>query len=459
MTDVVIVGAGPSGLAAAAVCGGHGLSTSLLDDQPTPGGQIWRSAEAVADRPLPALAKTYKGARAAIDAARKSVTLHRSAHVLDVSADRTVLWLDRSNGTPRLTETPAKALILATGAAERPVPFPGWTLPGVMGAGALQVALKQGGLVPGGPIVLAGQGPLLLLVLDQLSSVGANVVAVLDFAVGGAAGAAKPLLNAALADRTLLAEGARLLMSRKRSGVPVVRGVKALRAVGGNILEAVEVEDGKGRHHRFEATTLAVHDGVIANTQLTRLMNLPHSWRESDAAFAPDVGPTFRAVEGVWVVGDGAGIGGAALASLRGEIAGLQVVAELTGKNTEHPLQAATARAQRLAKARPLVETLYPARPVSAFAEDDTVLCRCEGVTFGAVRAAVSSGATGPNRVKAFTRCGMGPCQGRMCANPLTRLMAEAMKTPPQAVGALRIRPPLKPILVGDYLTLDADTP
>ncbi|MEM8854704.1 MAG: FAD-dependent oxidoreductase, partial [Pseudomonadota bacterium] len=314
MTDVVIVGAGPSGLAAAAVCGQHGLATTLLDDQPAPGGQIWRAADAIGTDPLPALAKTYEGARAAIEAARKCVTLCPSAHVLDVTSDRTVLWLDRATATPRLTETPANALVLATGAAERPVAFPGWTLPGVMGAGALQVALKQGGLVPEGPIVLAGQGPLLLLILDQLTSAGAHVVAVLDFAVGGRAKAVKPLLDAAFADRALVREGARLLLRRKRSGVPVVRGVKALRAVGEAALAAVEVEDGAGRHHRFEATTLAVHDGVIANTQLSRLMNLPHRWRTADAAFVPDVDPTFRAADRVWVVGDGAGIGGAALA-------------------------------------------------------------------------------------------------------------------------------------------------
>ncbi|MEM8854027.1 MAG: (2Fe-2S)-binding protein, partial [Pseudomonadota bacterium] len=192
---------------------------------------------------------------------------------------------------------------------------------------------------------------------------------------------------------------------------------------------------------------------------LSRLMNLPHRWRTADAAFVPDVDPTFRAADRVWVVGDGAGIGGAALARVRGEIAGLQIVADLTGQDTADRLGAATARASRLAKARPLVERLYPARSVSAFADEDTVLCRCEGVTFGAVRAAVRADATGPNRVKAFTRCGMGPCQGRMCANPLTRLMAEELSAHPETVGALRIRPPLKPILVGDYLTLDTADP
>ncbi|MEO1104940.1 MAG: (2Fe-2S)-binding protein, partial [Pseudomonadota bacterium] len=151
--------------------------------------------------------------------------------------------------------------------------------------------------------------------------------------------------------------------------------------------------------------------------------------------------------------GDAGGIGGVALARARGAQVGAAVCAALGVKG--RPADAA--RVRRLAAARPLVEGLYAPLPVSTFATDDTILCRCERVSVGAIRAAIATGATGPNRVKTATRCGMGPCQGRICGGSLTRLIAEETGRTPDEVGALRIRPPLKPVLMGDYATL-ADT-
>lgn len=449
--DVAVIGAGPAGIAAATQTARAGLSTLVLDEQAAPGGQIWRAAEAVAtdrDRAA-ALADSYGGARDVLAALRASgAVLSQRADVIDVSSEREILWLDRGDG--RLRETRAHALVIATGALERPVPFPGWTLPGVMGAGALQGAMKQGGLVPAGRLVLAGQGPLLLLVLRQVLRLGGAVAAVLDFGAGLPGAALRRLPQAAACDPRLLAKGAGLLATRARARIPAYRSIDGLSALGPNRVEAVAFTSG-GERHDIPCDLLAVHDGVTPNTQLPRLLNLAHRWRTQDAAFAPLVDAAGRtSADGVWIAGDGAGIGGAELAGLRGAIAGLDVCRALGRPSRPGPRR----RAARLAVARPFLAAAYPPRPVGAFVDDATVLCRCEAVTVGAIREAVRLGASGPNRAKTFTRCGMGPCQGRVCGGPLTRLVAETTGATPDSVGALRIRPPLKPVLLGDYAAL-----
>jgi NADPH-dependent 2,4-dienoyl-CoA reductase/sulfur reductase-like enzyme len=452
--DVAVIGAGPAGLAASRVAAESGLRTLVLDEQQAPGGQIWRAAEAVlGDRRRHAvLAASYNGAGEAIAAARRAgADLQAECDLVDASRDLDLVWLDRRAG--RIEEARAEALIVATGAMERPMAFPGWSLPGVLGAGALQVALKQGGAVPEGPVVLAGQGPLLLLVMRQLDAAGADLRAVVATEPGGPFAAAGALAAALASDPGLVLQGLGLATRRRLARVPVMGGVRRMTALGQGRLEAVEVETAFGRQ-QIACDWLGVHDGVIPNVQVTRLLGLPHRWHDAIGAFVPETGEGGRmAGTRIWVVGDAAGIGGAKLAGLRGALAAHEVAA---ARGKGGPPGSLRGRARRLARARPLVERLYPPLPVSRFATNDTVLCRCEGVTFGEVRAAIAEGATGPNRVKVFTRCGMGPCQGRTCGDLLTRLIAEETGQPPAVVGALRIRPPLKPVLLGDYAELGA---
>ncbi len=448
--DVAVIGSGPAGLAAARVAAEAGLTTLVLDEQPTPGGQIWRAAEAVLGdrRRREMLAASYGGAAEAIGAARAAgADLRLACDLIDASRDLEIVWLDRSVG--RIEEARVRALIVATGAMERPVAFPGWNQPGVLGAGALQVALKQGGAVPEGPVVLAGQGPLLLLVMRQLLVAGADLRAVL--ATETRVPALRELAAALASDPALVLQGAGLAARRRLARTPVIRGVRGLEALGEGRLQAVAVKTSSGRQE-IACDWLGVHDGVIPNVQVTRLLGVPHRWDDATGAFVPETGEGGRLGDShVWVAGDSAGIGGARLAGLRGALAAQAAAAALGKGGADAALRR---RVRRLGRARPLVERLYPPLPVARFADDDTVLCRCEGVTFGDVRSAVRDGATGPNRVKVFTRCGMGPCQGRMCGGLLTRLVAEETGRPPEEVGALRIRPPLKPVLLGDYAKL-----
>ncbi|MFT4726255.1 MAG: NADPH-dependent 2,4-dienoyl-CoA reductase/sulfur reductase-like enzyme [Granulosicoccus sp.] len=443
--DAIIVGAGPAGLAAAAELAKHQLSVCLLDEQIGPGGQIWRNTNPTHMWP--------------------GVIYNPASTVIDISAQETinVTWLQHSPDGKVMRETPAHALIIATGAMERPLLFPGVQLPGVMGVGAVQSVLKQARMVPRGPgVLLAGHGPLLLLTAKQIMEQGASIDAVLDLSIPGARqNAAKYLPRALMADPSLLLQGIQLIRGLRRMGIRVWKNVTDLQATGDGHLEQVQFF-ANGSQQSLPARLLAVHDGVLPNTQLTRLLNLEHRWNEAQQSFAPLTQADGQSSHPrVWIAGDGAGIAGVDLAVQRGQLTGLVVAQALKSSPTHTTKQPDNANAKRLERdisrrlpARHFIDTLYPPLPVDYIATADTIVCRCEAITLGTIRSAIAQGAVGPNRVKTFTRCGMGACQGRQCSTQLTRIVAQETGRPAGVVGALRIRPPLKPTLIADYLNM-----
>lgn len=469
-SDVIVVGAGPAGLNAAKTVSELGLSVVLIDEQADAGGQIWRNASRMVHRDGP-LTKSYSGAAKVLTALDSpGVEYLPGATVLDAAKNETtggaqirINWLTTTPGQSGIRETHARALILATGAMERPVLFPGATLPGVMGVGAVQSILKQSGMVPmADGLVLAGQGPLLLVTLSQILDLGGTVDAVLDLSPKGAVSkTASTLLPALLGDPALMAHGAALLWRAHGSKVPWYRGVVALRALGDAAIEEIEFEHAGGRK-RLPCTVLAVHDGVIPNTQLTRLLNLDHDWNTPLRAFLPRCTAEGRtSASGIWAAGDGAGIAGVEVARIRGTLTGIDVAWALGVLSDPAFKKRADPLLRRLKKRRPartFVDKLFAPLPVTALSgpkEEDTIVCRCEAVSLARIQAAIRDGATGPNRVKTFTRCGMGACQGRMCGNALTRIVSDATGASPIETGALRVRPPLKPTLISDYLSTE----
>jgi NADPH-dependent 2,4-dienoyl-CoA reductase/sulfur reductase-like enzyme len=390
--------------------------------------------------------------------AAAGVTHAAGATLIDLAAgDDTGIslsWLTRAGATaPRIVTVHARSVIVATGAQERPLVFPGAELPGVMGIGALQTAMKQSGLLPDGEIVLAGHGPLLLLTLAQIRALGGRVAGIVDLGPPGALMRSLRHLPRALAnDAGLLVRGASLLLGRMLSGIPIHRDVTNLRAYGSERLSEIGFTS-RGKAIRLPAGLLAVHDGVIPNTQVTRLLGMKHRWDEAQAAFAPEIyGDGRSEIPGIFVAGDAAGIGGVDVASLMGELCGHVVARDLGAADDAKRIEGLRHAISRKRAARAFVDALHPATPLASHASDDALVCRCEVVSVGAIREAIRLGATGPNRVKTFTRCGMGPCQGRMCGNALTRLVAQETGNTPEDTGALRVRPPLKPVLLRDYL-------
>lgn len=450
--DVAIVGAGPAGMAAATRAVHLGLSAVVLDEQSGPGGQIYRAIEQADTPRKAALGADYAAGEALATAFRASKADYLSdAVVWNVDTDLTI---DYSRGGAS-SQVRAGALVVATGAIERPTPLPGWTLPGVTTVGALQILLKANGVL-NDDAVLVGCGPLLYLVAAQMVEAGAPPKAVVETVERGRIWKALPHLPRALAALPYLKKGLALIRRVKAAGVPIHRAAHSIRIEGEETVEAVRFEAG-GREVRIPASLVALHQGVVPNQQVTRLLRCSHLWDDGQRCFVPATDACFEtSVANVYVAGDGAGIGGAITAALRGELVALRI-AEKAGKATAADRDVIAAQLQRDQSIRPFLEKLYAPSPEVLRPADDTLVCRCEEVTAGQVRQAVDLGAPGPNQVKSFLRCGMGPCQGRMCGLAVTEIIAERRGEPPSVVDYYRIRPPLKPLALSELAAIEGE--
>lgn len=452
--DFLIIGGGPAGLAAAIEADGLGLSTLVLDEQQAPGGQIYRGIESVHPETRAVLGDDYGQGAALAEAFRASNAEYRpGASVWRVDEDGTVAFSQEGKGaTARGTR-----VLVATGAMERPVPIPGWTLPGVMTAGGAQVLLKSSGMVPSGPVVVAGCGPLALLITQQLIRAGANVAALLETTRLGDYLSAAPHLLTALRARDYLRKGRQLRRDIRDAGVPIHSGVEDLVAVGEDKVRAVSFKR-NGAQSEIAVDTLLLHFGVAPNTQITRQVFCDHEWYEPQRYWRPvrDAwGATSQAA--IAVAGDGGGIDGAVAAALTGRLATLDA-AHRQGKidQAERDRRAAPLRTEFATHQaiRPLLDALFPPPPQICAPDDATIVCRCEEISAGDIREAVALGAMGPNQLKAFTRCGMGPCQGRMCGLTVSELVAKARGEAVEDVGYYRIRPPIKPVTLGELAAM-----
>jgi NADPH-dependent 2,4-dienoyl-CoA reductase/sulfur reductase-like enzyme len=452
--DFAVIGAGPAGMAAATLAAELGLDTVLIDEQDAPGGQIYRGIEHAADESP--LGCDYLAGRRLATAFRESVATYRPATtVWHIDPDGT-LSLISSGGSETVR---ARRILVATGAIERPVPIPGWTLPGVMTAGAAQIMLKTGDLVPAGRTVLAGQGPLSWLVAAQLIRAGAPPSLILETTLLRNYHAAGHLLPSVLwPARRALRKGLSLIREVKRAGIPIRRGITGLSALGRERLQSVAWDGGE-----IAADLLLLHEGVIPNTQISLALQLEHRWDEAQLCWRPVVdewGAT--GLPAIAIAGDGGGIAGAEAAALSGRLAALDAAAFLDKIDpAERDRRARPIRValRRELAVRPFLDRLYRPAPSVLVPADDIIACRCEEVTVAQIRRAARLGAQGPNQAKAFTRCGMGPCQGRICGPIVSAVMADTLGKPIAEIGAYRPRAPYKPITLGALSGLAGETP
>lgn len=452
--DLVILGAGPAGMAAAAQAAGLGLSVMVLDEQPRPGGQIWRDVgRAGASRGALLGADYTKGATHVQGLDHPSITHVAGASVWQVEPDGTVAF--SRNGAAEVVQ--GRRLLLANGALERPMPLPGWTLPGVMTAGAAQILLKASGIVPE-RAVLVGAGPLIYLVAAQMVRAGLPPLALIETQTGRDALRAALHLPRTLMGAAYLVKGLGLLRELRRAGVPRFTGATGIAIDGTDRATAVTFTAG-GQARRIACDTLLLHHGVVPNTQASRSLNLPHCWDAPQRSFRPRTDHWGRsALPAVFLAGDGAGIAGAGAALLTGQIAALAIAQDL-GAITEGDRDLA-ARPLRLRlglerAARPFLDRAYPPFAQALAPADDTIICRCEEVTAGTIRRTADLGSLGPNQTKAFCRAGMGPCQGRYCGLTVTEILSACHARPPELTGAYRIRAPLKPVTLGELAALE----
>ena len=446
--DLAVIGGGPAGLAAASLAARAGVSTVLFDENPGVGGQIYRAITStpVTDRAI--LGEDYwAGAELAAEARVSGALIVNGATVWSLDPQRIVgVSID---GKARMIE--ARRVVIATGSQERPFPIPGWTLPGVMTAGGAQTALKAQGLLPDGRTVIAGTGPLLWLLAAQILRAGGKIEAILDTTPRSNWLRALPHLPDFMLS-PYFAKGLGLLRE-VRAKAPVVRADR-IEAVGTDRLSEVVFGQGDGER-RIAADLLLLHQGVVPNVNLAIAAGIRHAWNQRQFCFQPVLDPDFgSSVPGIAVAGDGASIAGGTAAAERGRIAAIAAVRALKPEATVPDPQTVRQRLQREEMGRAFLDWLN--RPAERFRQPDgnTIVCRCEEVTAQQVRDMAAMGCEGPNQMKAFLRCGMGPCQGRLCGLTVTELIAKQRDTTPAEVGYYRLRPPVKPITLAELASL-----
>jgi thioredoxin reductase/bacterioferritin-associated ferredoxin len=447
--DIGIIGAGPAGVAAATLAADLGLRVAVFDEQREGGGQIYRGITHATGSLKSLLGADYTSGLLIYEAFGKSSAIHFSSATVTYVTDDLELGVMRSE---RFETYRCRSIIVATGALERPFPIPGWTLPGVMGAGGAQSLLKGSGVVPEGRVCIAGTGPLAYLLATQLAAAGVRELSFLDTTAAVNYRAAAPRLFAALARPGYIAKGLRLLSSVRQGSRPYVPSVHGLQALGSERLEGVRYESAR-ETREIAADWLLLHQGVVPNTQITRALRCDHRWNEDQMCWEPVLDAWRRTThEGVLVAGDGGGILGAEAAASSGRLAALQAAHEVGRLSLEtRDASAAPHRRilERLTRVRRFLDRLY--RPLDAhrMPTGSTIVCRCEDVTADQACAAIAEGAMGPNQLKFFTRCGMGPCQGRYCGLTVSELIARQTGKPIEEIGYYRVRQPLKPMKLG----------
>jgi D-hydroxyproline dehydrogenase subunit alpha len=403
--DLIIIGAGPGGLAAAATASDSGLRVCLVDDNPSAGGQIWRTR--AGDGPA-------KGAQRWLHSVDMAKVDQRFGWRAVFSPAPGVLRIEQSE---RFADLEFAALVLATGARELFLPFPGWTLPGVYGAGGLQAFVKSGFSVRGKRIVVAGTGPLLPAVAAHLRQTGANIVSVVEQA---------PFQRLLWFSAGLLArEPGKLLegagYALRLAGIPYRTGAWVMRAHGGERLEKVTILSGLNVFD-LETDMLALGYHLVPNAELPLLLGC-----DLDRGYVRVDELQQTSVKGIYCVGESTGIGGVDKALIEGRIAGLAAA-----KKFDEARILFAARDRQMRFARGLADAFALREELRHLPDDNTLFCRCEDIPYCELAKCSSW-----REAKLHTRCGMGPCQGRICGAASEFLWKWKVPAP---------RPPLFPV-------------
>lgn len=460
VTEIAVIGAGPAGVAAAVAAAEAGAQVLLIDENPRPGGQYYKQppssfgacrAGGMSPPPPASLTENIQHGReliAGLD--NPKITLRANTLVWNLTPE-CVLDLYAPDGSRRVQ---AKRVILASGAYERVIPFAGWTLPGVTTVGAAQLMLKGQGLLVGRKILLCGTGPLLSLAAAQLFDAGAQIAVIVElhsraeFFGGGL---------------KLLGQWGKLgqgMAQQKRlldAGAPIKFGCAVVRALGENEIEGAIIAkvDGSGRpiagtEETIAADTLCLNYGFVPATELARLAGCEQFFDAHFDACATKTNDDLEtSVRGIFAAGEVRGIGGVQVALVEGKIAGAAAARQLgyapqsNGRDIVKDWQKARAAFDALSGMFAVKPGLYANIP------DDVLVCRCEEICAGEIRAAARAGAQTLNALKAWNRCGMGRCQGRICGPIAAQLVAQETGASIEAVGTFTARIPIKPVPLG----------
>ncbi|WP_020682191.1 FAD-dependent oxidoreductase [Marinobacterium rhizophilum] len=453
--DVLIIGAGPAGLQAALAAKRAGAVVLVVDERSKPGGQYFKQLSGSLEEP--ALDRQMlKGRQLTQKVLNAGVELHTGTLVWGAFREGDDSICIGVKGPQGVSLKKPRALVIATGATERPYPVPGWTLPGVMTTGGLQTLLRTYRTAPAGPIVIAGNGPLNLQVAAELVEAGFDVAAVVE---SGRPLSMSALRSSALAMArapSLIFQGMGYLWRLRQAGVPIIYGHAVSRVLGGAQVESVELAavaaDGSltAERRQLPARALGLGYGFLPQAEIARLLGVEHRWNDGDqgwiSAVREDDGRC--SVPGVFVAGEAGGFGGAHIAMAQGYLAGLAAAAHCGHRHgdPEQEYWRGYLRRHRNFQYRMWFAFKSALQPLAGVTPD-TVICRCEDVTAAEIQACASPQADF-GAVKRHTRAGMGRCQGRYCAASVQRLLAEEQ----QVCGELDLpapQNPVKPLIAG----------
>jgi len=464
MFDVAIIGAGPAGMQAALQAGQYTDKVLIVDARPEPGGNVYASVVSSAKnfpQQFQKLDASYRSGLALVER-----FLNRG---LDYRPCTSVWHLDPDGqvacrGPDGAYTVQAKKVILCTGAYERPLPLPGWTLPGVMGVGAAQIALKSSAVLPKSPTVIIGDGPLTLLYARQLRRAGGWISAFVIPKPGNMARLILPGARAALMNPAQTAQGLSMLLDRTLAGTEVFRGANRIEITGEDRITGVRFEV-NGKPVERVAATVLLHDGVMPDINISAGSGLQTAWSGGREYWHPVLDAMGRSSQqNIFVAGDAGGIAGAAAALLSGRRAAITagVSLGLVAESEQSAVRAETDKAvNRETEYRQILEQLYPPAFSSLTQTDDLTICRCEAVSVGDIRrelAEMKTANADPNRLKSVLRCGMGPCQGRNCTLSIANLISRERGTVIDQHSLPRTRAPYTQVTLGELSNLSSES-
>jgi NADPH-dependent 2,4-dienoyl-CoA reductase/sulfur reductase-like enzyme len=446
--EVVVVGAGPAGLAAAAAAAEAGADVLLVDDRADLGGQYYKQPASSFVLDPAALDRQYAAGRALIQRVRAAgVRVHSGVRVWGADGPGR-LYATRDSDR---FEVRAERLILATGAYERAVPFPGWTLPGVITSGAGQSLLRGYQVAPGRRVLVAGNGPLNVQLAAELVKAGGTVVGLVELARMFSPVRAIEALRMAASAPSLTRDGLGYLARLWRARVPILTGRAVVRVEGDGRAERAVVArldptglPVPGTEMTLDADTVCLGYGFMPGNELARLLGLRHSIDPRTGGYVVERSPSGQTgLAGVWAIGDGAQVRGAKVAESSGMLAGAAAAASLG-----RPGRDRTAISRRRHRQERFQRALWQAYRAPALfgqlASPETIVCRCENVRLATIDAAVSE-VRSTGAVKRLTRAGMGPCQGRFCGFVVAELVHGATGVAVNARSGFAPQPPLRP--------------
>lgn len=446
--EVLVIGAGPGGLSAAIAARRAGAEVTVIDERSKPGGQYFKQPDVDGEGIVPPDAQHSEGAALIASARALGVSILNDVTVWGAFAP---LEFAATHDGAALRITPKRAII-ATGAYERGWPVPGWTLPGVMTTGAAQTLWRTARRVPGKRVLIAGNGPLNLQLAAELSDGGSEIAAVVEAASAPGPGAIGALATMAWASPKLVRDGIAYHRKRRAAGARMINGavVRGIERSGSGLKVLIGGADGAKSQETFEVDAVCLGYGFEPANELLRGLGCGHDFdpeRRQLVTRRDETGQT--TVPDVYALGDCTGLGGARAALAEGTVIGAHVAASLGHKTgTQAAVEAALLRHRRFQRA---LWTLYAFDGYHpSLANRETLVCRCEEVTFGEIEDALSEDLSMIGAVKRQTRVGMGRCQGRYCAPVLDTLMAARAGQSRDEFSGFAPRVPVRPVRIAD---------